>query len=116
MLTAALCDLDIDADEGAADLAEEATARLARALPKDADTEVTLSLLEDDLREGLSALADLEAHFSELISALGAPRPRPIELLESAAEQRALSQVDALADLLPHLRRRVSRLAGRLSR
>jgi len=97
-----------------ADPLRDAAHRLRGALPAGEDATVLVDFLEDDLREGLAALAELEGHFTGLLDALGAPRLSPISLLEAADDARALEQVETLAATLAQLRRRIAAAAGRL--
>jgi hypothetical protein len=92
----------------------EAVEGLSAALPARADAEVLVELLEDDLREGLDALGDVEAHFSEVIEALGAANPSPIALLSAADEQRVLQRLDTLMGVVTQVRRRLSKASGML--
>ena len=92
----------------------EAVESLSAALPARADAAVLVELLEDDLREGLDALGDVEAHFSEVIEALGAEQPSPIALLSVADEQRVLQRLDTLMGVVTQVRRRLSKASGLL--
>ncbi|MBF5041457.1 hypothetical protein FGE12_03595 [Aggregicoccus sp. 17bor-14] len=100
----------------APDPLREAVQRLAAALPERADATVLLDLLEDDLREGLGALSDVEAHFTDVLDALRAPRLSPAALLEAGDELRALQRLEGLLTVVCQLRRRLSQAAGMLHR
>jgi hypothetical protein len=92
----------------------EAVESLSAALPARADAAVLVELLEDDLREGLDALGEVEAHFSEVIEALGAETPSPFVLLSVADEQRVLQRLDTLMNVVTQVRRRLSKASGLL--
>ncbi|MBI3184767.1 MAG: hypothetical protein HYZ28_21735 [Myxococcales bacterium] len=92
----------------------EAVDRLAAALPRRADVAVLIDFLEDDLREGFLAIADVEAHFRDAIEALAAGRPSPIRLVEAAEDYRVLERLEYLMVVVAQLRRRLSQAAGKL--
>lgn len=88
---------------------------LSRRLPKDTDTRVVLDFLEDDLREGLSAIADVEAHFTDVLDALRADDCTAQELLDTAEDLEVLRRVEYLVNVAAQLRRRVHQAARRLT-
>lgn len=88
---------------------------LGRRLPKDSDTRVVLDFLEDDLREGLSAIADVEAHFTDVLDALRAGDGTAQELLATADDLEVLRRVEYLLNVAAQLRRRVHQVARRLT-
>lgn len=88
---------------------------LGRRLPKDTDTKVVLDFLEDDLREGLSAIADVEAHFTDVLDALRADDVSAAELLAAAEDLEVLRRVEYLLTVAAQLRRRVHQAARRLT-
>ncbi|MDC0715021.1 hypothetical protein POL68_41615 [Stigmatella sp. ncwal1] len=92
----------------------EAVESLSQALPARADAAVLVELLEDDLREGLDALGDVEAHFSEVIDALSADTPSAFALISVGDEQRVLQRLDTLMGVVTQVRRRLSKAAGLL--
>jgi hypothetical protein len=100
----------------APDPLREAVGRLADALPERADATVLLDFLEDDLREGLGALSDVEAHFTDVLDALRASRLSPVALLEAGDELHALQRLEYLHGVVSQLRRRLSQAAGMLQR
>ncbi|HET9451143.1 MAG TPA: hypothetical protein VFO83_09690 [Aggregicoccus sp.] len=100
----------------APDPLREAVSRLAEALPQRADATVLLDFLEDDLREGLGALGDVEAHFTDVLDALRSPRPSPAELLAVGDDLLALQRLESLLTVVSQLRRRLSQAAGMLHR
>ena len=94
----------------------EGTERLASALPPREDSRVLVDFLDDDLREGLSAVAEVEAHFTDVLDALRAPRLAPATLLEVGDELHALQRLEYLHVVVSQLRRRLSQAAGLLQR
>jgi hypothetical protein len=88
---------------------------LARRLPRDTDTRMVLDFLEDDLREGLSAIADVEAHFTDVLDALRAEDCTAEELLATAEDLEVLRRVEYLLNVAAQLRRRVHQAARRLT-
>lgn len=93
------------------DPVREAAERLARALPARTDAEVVVDLLEDDLREGLDALGDVEAHFSGVLEALRDNPLSPRALVDAGDDARVLRQLDALVTVATQVRRRLSQAA-----
>src|SRR5512140_3303111 len=82
--------------EPRADPIREAAARLLDALPDRTDAQVLVDFLEDDLREGLAAVADVEAHFTDVLDALRSER------------------VERLASVVSRLRRLLCQGAGKI--
>lgn len=103
-------------EDGEEDVVTEAVARLARRLPQRTDARVVMDFLEDDLREGMGALSDVEAHFTDLLDTLRSSRLSPISLLEAADDQRVLGQLETLHNIVSRLRRRMSQAAVQLKR
>lgn len=103
-------------EEGESDAVKSAVSRLSRKLPQRTDATVVMDFLEDDLREGLGALSEVEAHFTDLLDTLLSSRLSPISLLEAADDQRVLVQIDALHSVVSRLRRRMSQAAVQLQR
>jgi hypothetical protein len=95
-----------------ADPVRVAAERLAHALPARTDATVLVELLEDDLREGLDALGDVEAHFTDLLDTLRTETLTPAALLEAGEDLRVLQRLDCLHDTLVQLRKRLSQAAG----
>ncbi|HZI12324.1 MAG TPA: hypothetical protein VE153_18205, partial [Myxococcus sp.] len=73
-----------------ADPVRVAAERLAHALPARTDATVLVELLEDDLREGLDALGDVEAHFTDLLDTRRTETLTPAALLEAGEDLRVL--------------------------
>jgi hypothetical protein len=92
----------------------EAVDRLAELLPEREDSRVVMDFLEDDLREGLRAISDVEAHFTDVLDALRAPRPTPVGLLEVSDDLLVLQRLDYLHTAVTQLRRRLCQAAGKL--
>ncbi len=92
----------------------EAAERLLEALPDRTDAKVLVDFLEDDLREGLAAVADVEAHFTDVLDALRCERPSPIRLLDAAEDLRVLQRLEYLLTVVGQLRRRLCQAAGKI--
>lgn len=92
----------------------EAVDRLADVLPEREDVKVLIDFLEDDLREGLEAIGDIEAHFTDILDTLRADRVSPIKLLDCADDFRTLQKLEYLSVVVSHLRRRLGQAAGKL--
>ncbi len=96
------------------DAIKESVDRLERFLPKREDSEVLLDFLEDDLREGLDAIGEVEAHFTDVLEALRSERPTGIRLVELADDFRVLNRLEYLMVVAAQLRKRLSQAAGKL--
>jgi hypothetical protein len=94
----------------------DSVSRLEASLPAREDTAVLLDFLEDDLREGLQAIAEVEAHFTDVVELLREGKPSAIRLLEVADDFRALSRLEYLFVVVSQLRKRLSQAAGQLTR
>lgn len=88
--------------------------RLEAALPAREDCEVLADFLEDDLREGLDAIADVEAHFSDVVEALRTEKLSPLRLVDLADDLRVLNKLEYLMVIASQLRRRLTQAAGKL--
>lgn len=95
-----------------ADPVRVAMERLARTLPARTDTAVLVDLLEDDLREGLDALGDVEAHFTDLLDTLRTEDLSPVALMEAGEDLRVLQRLDYLHHVIVQLRKRLSQAAA----
>ncbi len=73
-----------------------------------------LDFLEDDLREGLDAIADVEAHFTDVLDVLRNDAGSPIRLMEAAEDFRVLNRLEYLMVVVAQLRRRLSQAAGKM--
>jgi hypothetical protein len=89
-----------------------AVERLSSVLPAREDSRVLLDFLEDDLREGLDALGDVQAHFHDLLLALHRDRLTPVNVLNAGEDLHVLQRLEDLHDVVAHLRRRLSQAAG----
>ena len=98
------------------DAIRESVERLEKFLPAQEDSAVLLDFIEDDLREGLDAVAEVEAHFTDVLETLRTERPTPIRLLETAEDFRVLNRLEYLMVVVAQLRRRLSQAAGRVRR
>jgi hypothetical protein len=96
------------------DAIREAVERVQAALPAREDMTVLLDFLEDDLREGIAAAADVEAHFTDVLDTLRGERLSPIRLLEAGDGYRVLQRLEYLMVVVDQLRRRLSKAAGAL--
>ena len=95
-----------------ADPIRQAMLQLGDALPRRADSTVLLDFLEDDLREGLDALGELEAHFHEVLETLQEDAPSPLSLVQVGDDMLALKRLELLMDTVTRVRRRLSQAAG----
>jgi len=96
------------------DAIKESVDRHEQFLPQREDSEVLLDFLEDDLREGLDAICEVESHFTEVLDTLRADRVTAISLVEAADDFRVLNRLEYLMVVVAQLRRRLSQAAGRL--
>ena len=96
------------------DAIRESVDRLEACLPQKEDSTVLVDFLEDDLREGLDAVADVEAHFTDILDLLQSGQPSPIRLLEAAEDFRVLHRLEYLTVVVSQLRRRLAQAAGKL--
>jgi hypothetical protein len=88
--------------------------RLEALLPEREDTQVLLDFLEDDLREGMTAVAEVEEHFAHVLETLNGSRLSPAALIEAGEDFRILNRLDYLHLVVGQLRKRLSQAAGRL--
>ena len=95
-----------------ADPLRQAMEHLGHALPERADATVLLDFLEDDLREGLDALGDVEAHFTDVLESLQPDMLSPLALLDAGDDHLVLQRLDVLIDVVTRVRRRMSQAAG----
>jgi hypothetical protein len=96
------------------DAIRESVERLEERLPRREDSAVLLDFLEDDLREGLDAIAEVEAHFTDVLDVLRREDTSPIQLMETAEDFRVLNRLEYLMVVVAQLRRRLSQAAGTL--
>jgi len=96
------------------DAIRKSVERLEQYLPEREDSAVLLDFLEDDLREGLDAIAEIEAHFTDILDLLSNERPTPIRLLDAAEDFRVLNRIEYLMVVVAQLRKRLSQAAGKL--
>lgn len=101
---------------GREDPIREAARRLLARLPPREDSRVLVDFLEDDLREGFDAIADVEAHFVEVLAALRDEQITPLSLLDASEDLRVLQRLEYLLTVVSQLRRRLSQAAGRVRR
>jgi hypothetical protein len=96
------------------DAIRESVERLEQFLPKREDSAVLVDFLEDDLREGLDAIGEVEEHFTDIIATLRTDRPSAIRLLDAAEDFRVLNRIEYLMVVVSQLRKRLSQAAGKL--
>jgi hypothetical protein len=96
------------------DEVSSAVARLEEVLPARTDSKVLLELLEDGLREGLSALAGVEEHFQDLLAGMQKAPGSPANLVDIGDNARVLDQLDTLVAMTSEIRRRLSQAAGKI--
>lgn len=94
------------------DAIRESVSRLETYLPETSDNEVLTDFLEDDLREGLAAVADVEAYFTDILELLATEKPSAIRLLEASDDWRTLARLEYLHVVVAQLRRRLTQAAG----
>lgn len=96
------------------DAIRESVDRLERLLPDREDSAILLDFIEDDLREGLDAITEVEAHFTDVLDALRGDKLSPITLLDVAEDFRVLNRIEYLMVVVSQLRRRLSQAAGKM--
>lgn len=96
------------------DAIKESVDRLEALLPEREDSAVVLDFIEDDLREGLDAISEVEAHFTDILDTLRAEKVTPIKLLDAAEDFRVLNRIEYLMVVVAQLRRRLSQAAGKM--
>ena len=96
------------------DAIKESVDRLEQFLPRREDSQVLLDFLEDDLREGLDAICEVESHFTDVLDTLRADRVSPISLVEAAEDFRVLNRLEYLMVVVAQLRKRLSQAAGKM--
>jgi hypothetical protein len=96
------------------DAIKESMERLEARLPAREDSAVLVDFLEDDLREGLDAIAEVEAHFTDVLDVLRNESLSPIRLIDVAEDFRVLNRLEYLMVVVAQLRRRLSQAAGKV--
>jgi len=99
----------------AEDLPRLAAERLRRTLRQRHDGAVLADLLEEDLRASLEGLDAVRAHLQDVLGALLAERPAPLDLLEASDDGHAQAALSALETTLASLRRRLAQAAQRVA-
>jgi hypothetical protein len=97
------------------DLARLAADQLRRVLHRRHDAAVLTDLLEEDLRAALANLEAIRLHLEDVIGALLADRPAPLDLLEAGDDRHAQDALGELEAVLGSLRRRLSQAAQRVA-
>jgi hypothetical protein len=98
----------------ARDEVSEAVSRLSAVLPQREDSRVLLAFLEDALREGLSALGQVEEHFSDVLDGLTQEPRSSRRLLEISDDVRVLERLETLEVAVRDIRRRLSQAAAKV--
>jgi hypothetical protein len=88
--------------------------RLKSRLPLGTDSEVLIDLLSDDLEQGLTQVADVENHFSEIVEALSRESLSAVRLVELSENLQVLDRLEHLNQLAQQIRRRLSQAAGKI--
>ena len=96
------------------DAVKESVDRLEALLPEREDNTVLLDFLEDDLRESLDAICDVEAHFTDVLDSLRTEPITPERLVDLADDHRVLNRLEYLMVTASQLRRRLTQAAGRI--
>ncbi len=96
------------------DAIRESVDRLEKLLPAREDSAIVLDFIEDDLREGLDAISEVEAHFTDILDTLRGDKLTPIKLLDAAEDFRVLNRIEYLMVVVAQLRRRLSQAAGKM--
>ena len=94
------------------DLARLAAGSLRHALLQRHDGAVLADFLEEDVRSALDNLDTVRAHLEDVLRALLAERPVPLDLLEAADDTYAQAAVLELESTLASLRRRMAQAAA----
>lgn len=97
------------------DLARLAADRLREALRKRHDSAVLVELLEEDLRSAMGSLDAVRSHLEDVLRALLAERPAPLDLLEAGDDRYAQAALTELESALGGLRRRMAQAAARVA-
>ncbi len=100
-------------DDG--DLPRLAADRLRHSLRQRHDGAVLSDLLEEDLRSALDNLDAVRGHLEDVLRALLAERPAPLDLLEAGDDRHAQDALTELESALGSLRRRLAQAARRVS-
>ncbi len=102
--------------DGGGQLLSTAVEAVRRRLFRPTDTDRVLAdFIEDDFREGLHALADVDAYFADLLLAIASDAP-PADLVANADDFIAQERLEYLATVIAGLRRRIGELALRSRR
>ncbi len=96
------------------DAIRDSVERLECLLPHREDAAVVVDFIEDDIREGLDAVSEVESHFTDILDALRSEQVTPIALLNVAEDFRVLNRIEYLMVVVSQLRRRLSQAAGQL--
>ncbi len=99
----------------AEDLPRLAAEQLRRLLRQRHDGAVLADFVEEELRTSLDSLDAVRQHLEDVLRALLAERPAPLDLLEAADDIRAQAALSSLEATLASLRRRLAQAAQRVA-
>jgi hypothetical protein len=97
------------------DLARLAADGLRRCLLRRHDGAVLSDLLEADLRSAMESLDAVRSHLEDVLQALLAERPAPLDLLEAGDDAYAQEALFELESALGSLSRRMAQAARRVA-
>ena len=97
------------------DLPRLAADQLRRHLAPRHESAVLADFLEEDLRASLEGLEALRAHLEDVLRALLAERPAPLDLLEASDDGHVQAALSELESTLASLRRRLAQAAQRVA-
>ncbi|MGO8970303.1 MAG: hypothetical protein ACLQDQ_12115 [Myxococcaceae bacterium] len=95
----------------AEDLPRLAAEQLRRLLRQRHDGAVLADFVEEELRTSLESLEAVREHLEDVLRALLAERPAPLDLLEAADDVQAQAALSSLEATLQSLRRRLAQAA-----
>jgi len=103
-------------EESRQDAIHQAIERLRARMRRTSDPDpMHLEFLEDDLREGMQAVSEIEAFFEDAIALLSSPSTRSVDLVDAADDPSVLERLDYLVVVVSNVRRRLMHLATRRS-
>jgi hypothetical protein len=97
------------------DLPRLAAERLRHSLRQRHDGSVLADFLEEDLRSALHSLDAVRGHLEDVLLALLAECPAPLDLLEAGDDSHAQNALLELETALGSLRRRLGQAAARVA-
>jgi len=100
-------------ETGREDAIQQVVARLRTQMRRTTDDPIRIDLIEDDLREGLKTVGDVQEWFDDILTLLANPDTRGRDLVDLADDSRVLDQLDYLVVVANNLRRRLLQLSVR---